>query len=217
MNSPARRRTTASLPRCFPTCSAARSLMSPRRSRRRKRPCADARCLTGWRRTCSRSRAPVRKAGSTTRTPSRSGTLPVARRSPPGSSRRTTKARSADEPPRLGRRLHRHHDAADRPEERVLAAADVPQPLALAVAPCRPRRDEQEDGGEDGGIGRVDAENEQWRANHSRGQAADKPRLGRLQPPLLVDAKHEIEAGRLRIEMRKQKRAADDAQNVEAV
>src|SRR5262245_45165180 len=83
--------------------------------------------------------------------------------------------------------VHGDDDAADRPEQRIFDAGEIPDPFAAAVAPARPGGDQQEYRGQRRDISGVDGERQPDRADHLDGHAGIDPRLRRMEPPSLVD------------------------------
>jgi len=113
--------------------------------------------------------------------------------------------------------MHGDDHAADRPEQRIFEAGEIPDPFAAAVAPARPGRDQQEHRGERGDVAGVDGEHQADRADHFNGHAGVDPHLRRIEPPDFVDFDGARDVLRLQDEMRNEKQPADDAQDVEFV
>lgn len=113
--------------------------------------------------------------------------------------------------------MHGDDDAADRPEKWIFAAADIPQPFAVADAPGRPGGDEHKHRDQRRDIAGVDREHEADRAEELDDDAGMHPGLGRIEPPLAIDFVSERQVAGLRHHMRHQEQPADDAQDVEAV
>src|SRR5579871_955737 len=78
-----------------------------------------------------------------------------------------------------GLRLHRHHDATNRPEQRILTSAYVPQPFASSHAVNRDGCYGQVDCGDQADIERIDGQDEPDR-QHDLDDASDiHPGCGR--------------------------------------
>jgi len=113
--------------------------------------------------------------------------------------------------------MHGDDHAADRPEQRIFDAAEIPNPFAAAVAPARPGGDQQEHRGERRDVAGVDGEHQADRADRLDGHAGIDPRLRRIKPPDAIDLNGPGDVLRLQDEMRNEKQPAEDAQDVEFV
>src|SRR5664279_1405084 len=76
--------------------------------------------------------------------------------------------------------VHRHHQAAERPEQTIFVTADIPKPFA-GEASDGDGGDGKVKGGGRGGDGRVDSENEADRDHRLDRAGKIHPKLGRLE------------------------------------
>src|SRR5690606_32805105 len=110
-----------------------------------------------------------------------------------------------------------HHAAAERPEERIFRAAEVPHPLAFGEAPARPCGDEQEYRREQRGEHREDVEHESDRHDDLDRECRIEPCDRRIQADLSHEAFDEVLVLELHEQVRDEKEPTDDPEDIEAV